>query len=218
LWLTERGIATGFNFGAAQKIRRRFGGIFFPQLKQEWQQHATTARHAIRQQLIDIQLGKLRGQFGFQIGRKAFRIAAHARQQVFQIGLAAIALRFGEQNGFKDQRRLRFGQMIEKLGMDFTRPGPAAEVVQTALVDGDHRNALGSRPAGQPHAQVIAAVFQALQQRCAQPEQGKKDDDRQSRQPVALPPLPFSHTPAHFFHPHSLLCKCAGVAFLPCLT
>ena len=136
--------------------------------------HALAAGIALGEPAVGIQGAAGLGQQAVDVAQRAAQLGRQARGRLVQAGpiealvdapqpaLARVDLRFGIQDGVADHARPTAGQAVDQLRVQLARPGPAAEVVDALVVDGDHRD-IGVRAAVRhADAGIVELAFQCL--------------------------------------------------------
>jgi hypothetical protein len=106
--------------------------------------------------------------------------------QLVDISQALVALRLGIEHGGSDHFGFGRRQLVHHVRHDLARPGPAPDVVEAGLVDGNHRDLVGRRPRRRRHAHVIGLALEALQQLAVTQNQ-HDDTDHDTEEPVTFP-------------------------------
>jgi hypothetical protein len=131
---------------------------------------------------------------GRQLGGKRLRRARQRRtaslaikfDQLVDVGESRVDLGLGKEDGGGDDLGLGRCQRVDHFCMHFARPGPAAEVVDALLVDGNDGDLAARLARDGTDAEIIGLPLQALQQFAAA---GKEHDHAHdnANEPVGFP-------------------------------
>jgi hypothetical protein len=161
--------------------------------KQEdgWHQHVARLLHAGGQYRVGVQ-----GQLGFgdqlvELGIACRRVATAGQRGLHLADEAQAAVHLGldEERGVDDRLGLGLGELVDQLGMDVTRPGPAADVGDALVVDRDDRDPVGGLARTAGACDVVELALQRANQIGGLVEQDDCHHDRCTRKPVGAPEL-----------------------------
>ena len=112
-------------------------------------------------------------------------LTVHFKQLVY-VSQTRVLLRLEKEHRVADHFHLGAGEHVGHLGVDVAAPGPAADVIDTLIVDCNDRDFVVRvfRRGLDPH--VVGFSFQTLQQISTAQEQEQEDDDYPQK-PIGFP-------------------------------
>jgi len=162
------------------------------------QQHVARLDIALRQPAIGIE--RLLRLLEQRDDRRHLR--RRRRGEVEQLGdvdVSRIDLRLAEEHGVRDDLGFRAGQKVGHPGVDLARPGPAPDVRDARVVDGDHRQLVGRQARSRLHAEVVGLLLEARNQ-IARAIEGEHDQNHdRTEKPVGPPQTGFHAPPSPLF-------------------
>ena len=120
------------------------------------------------------------------------RCGLELHDELVDIDQTGVDLRLGEEHRTGDRACLRLGEQVDHLRVHVAWPGPATDVADALVVDGNHRDPIARRLAGGAHAHVVGDPFDALDGRSARHDEHRKGDHHRD-EPVRFPESEFAH-------------------------
>ncbi len=163
--------------------------LWLAQHKHRRHQHVAGVAHAGGQHGIGIERLLGLGDHPGQRTSGRIRVGRQQRLHLADEAQSAVHLRLDEENSFDDGLGLRGRQLVDQLGVDVTRPGPAADIGDALIVDRDDGNTIGRKPGGAGTGEIVEAALQRADQVGDLVEQQDSDNHRHSCKPIRAPEL-----------------------------
>ena len=197
------------------------------ELEEHRQHHVGGLLVALRQLAVGVERGLGLGQEPPDVAERGTRLdrvrirgrALVLAEELGDVGEPRVDLGLGEEHQIADHLRPAGDERVGELRVDVARPGPAADVLDAGVVDGDDADAVGRRAVGGADAHVVGLALEALDEALDQAclghdgEEEKDDRDRQAEKPVLRPEtclLHLEHPPVFLLSAPGARVACGG--------